>query len=151
MIEFCVPKDELEKALAALKQAEANGFLHCMPVFRMLPGGRGLDEWVAAYDDLVVRTAPDDLNADYGRARGMTVEQRFEGGVFVDNEVLEQRCSACGDRQIMTPSGITCLQGHAGVVAAPPMDTCEHQFEGGRRLRALRPMLFYSRAPSGDR
>ena len=83
MMEFCIGADALRKALAEIEQAEANGFEHCLAVFRTTSVGRSLDECRAVFSDLSERAHPTDGNFNWGRFQAVTKRNKFVGGKLV--------------------------------------------------------------------
>jgi hypothetical protein len=79
-MEFCIGADALRKALAEIEAAEANGFMHCMAVFRLTSAGQRLDDCRAEYSDLSERAHPTNPALNWGRFQGVTRNNRFENG-----------------------------------------------------------------------
>lgn len=71
-MEFCTDAASLRKALADIERAEANGFQHCLAVFRLTQAGPSLSDVRAEYTDLVERGHPTDARLNWGRFQGVT-------------------------------------------------------------------------------
>ena len=82
-MEFCIGADALRKALAEIEQAEANGFMHCLAVFRMASAGPSLDQCRAEYSDLSERGSPRDPSLNWGRFQAVTKRNKLIDGKLV--------------------------------------------------------------------
>lgn len=82
-MELCISADDLRKAIIDIEKAEANGFMHCLAVFKMTSAGRNLDECRAEYSDLSERAHPTDANFNWGRFQGVTRRNKFVDGKLV--------------------------------------------------------------------
>lgn len=80
---FCIDAEQLRAALKEIKAAEANGFHHCLAVFRMSSAGRMINDCRAEYSDLLERAHPTDDNFNWGRFQGVTRRNRFVDGELV--------------------------------------------------------------------
>jgi hypothetical protein len=69
MIRVCVTKKELEKSLAALKEATTKGFKHSVVVFNLKQCGYMLDENLLEFDGLVLKTYPNLAKGNYGYSK----------------------------------------------------------------------------------
>lgn len=67
MIEMCLTRAELLKALKQLDIARENGFKHSLVIIRLKKAGVCVDEFVAEYDSLILKSHPTNLNKDWGR------------------------------------------------------------------------------------
>lgn len=79
-MEFCIDAAQLRRALKDIEAAEANGFNHCLAVFRMTSAGPTLGECRAEYSDLSERAHPADPSLNWGRFQGVTRRHRFKDG-----------------------------------------------------------------------
>jgi hypothetical protein len=82
-MEFVITAEQLRAALKDIEAAEANGFNHCLAVFRMATAGRMLDQNRAEYSDMIEKAHPTDGRLDWGRFQGVTRRHRFKGGKLV--------------------------------------------------------------------
>ena len=82
-MELCITPDELRKALTDIEQAEANGFMHCLSVFRVSSAGRMLDQCRMEYDSLIEKAHPTDGNLNWGRFQSVTRRNKFKGGKLI--------------------------------------------------------------------
>lgn len=80
---FCIDATQLRKALAEIEAAEANGFMHCLAVFRMASAGHMLDDNRAEYSDLIEKADPTNGHLDWGRFQSVTKRNRFVDGYLV--------------------------------------------------------------------
>lgn len=71
-MEFCTDAASLRKALEDIERAEANGFKHCLAVFRLTQAGHSVSDVRAEYSDLVERGHPTDRSLNWGRFQGVT-------------------------------------------------------------------------------
>jgi len=94
-MDFCISADQLRKALADIEAAEANGFMHCLSVFRMSSVGRMLSSCQAEYSDMIERAHPYDGSLDWGRFQGVSRNNRFVDGRLVR---IADRESASAER-----------------------------------------------------
>lgn len=75
MIRFTVTKDELEKALAMLKDCEDKGFAYSKAVFALTQVGRSLGEDTSEFDDRVIlKKHPTDGRGNYGNVSKLELE-----------------------------------------------------------------------------
>ncbi len=82
-MEFCITGIELRKALAEIEQAEANGFHHCLSIFKLAAVGLMLSDCRASYDDIIERAHFTNGAFDWGRGQGVTRNFRFVDGKLV--------------------------------------------------------------------
>lgn len=82
-MEFVINATELRAALQEIEAAEANGFLHCQAVLRLVSTGRSLDQCVAVYSDLFEKAHPTDARLNWGRCQGVTKRNKFVEGELV--------------------------------------------------------------------
>ena len=82
-MEFCITAEQLRKALADIEGAEANGFMHCLAVFRITSAGYHLGDCRATYSDLSERAHPTDGNLSWGRFQAVTKRNKFIDGKLV--------------------------------------------------------------------
>ncbi len=82
-MDFCITAEQLRAALKDIEAAEANGFHHCLAVFRLPAAGPMLDQNRAEYSDLIEKAHPTDGSLDWGRGQDVTRRHRFEGGRLV--------------------------------------------------------------------
>jgi hypothetical protein len=80
MMDFCISGEQLRAALADIDRAEANGFMHCLCVFKMTSAGPMLDDCMANYSDLLEKAHPSDARLDWGRFQSVTSRNRFVDG-----------------------------------------------------------------------
>jgi len=66
-MEFCITREQLEKALADLKVCEANGFAASDAVFYISSAGKGVTDCWAEYVDPVLKAHPTDPKQNWGR------------------------------------------------------------------------------------
>jgi len=74
---------KLRAALREIEQAEQNGFMHCLGVFKITSAGVMLDECRASYSDLLERAHPTDPSKNWGRFQAVTKRNRYENGKLV--------------------------------------------------------------------
>ena len=79
-MDFCIESGEIRKALAEIEAAEANGFMHCLAVFKIASAGPMLRNNRAKYSDLCEKAHPSDGNFDWGRSQNVTKRFRFKDG-----------------------------------------------------------------------
>ena len=96
---FCITAEQLKAALKDIEAAEANGFHHCLAVFRMASAGRMLDQNRAEYSDMIEKAHPTDGRLVWGRFQGVTRRNRFEGGGLVPISEANETSSATGGAQ----------------------------------------------------
>lgn len=82
-MDFCISAIELRKALADIERAEANGFNHCIPVFKITSAGAMIDSCRATYSDIIERAHPTDARFDWGRNQGVTRDNKFVDGELI--------------------------------------------------------------------
>lgn len=82
-MELCISAEELRKALAQIEEAEKNGFMHCLGVFKITQAGYMLDQCRATYSDLLERAHPQDGSLNWGRFQSVSKRHRFEDGKLV--------------------------------------------------------------------
>ena len=82
-MDFCITATELKKALEEIEQAEHNGFMYCLAVFRIVKAGRHITDNLAEYSDLFERAHPTDGNLDWGRFQAVSRYNRFIKGKLV--------------------------------------------------------------------
>jgi len=82
-MDFVITAEQLRVALKEIEAAEANGFHHCLAVFRMSTAGPMLDQNRAEYSDMIEKAHPTDGRLDWGRFQGVTRRHRFESGELV--------------------------------------------------------------------
>ncbi len=80
---FLIPKEDLEKALADIKAAEKNGFMHCKSVFKLVSYGSFLDEREAKYSDMSERAHPTNGALNWGTGQNITKNNAFKDGKLV--------------------------------------------------------------------
>ena len=80
---FCIDANQLRAALNKIEKAEANGFNHCLAVFKITQAGRMIDENRAEYSDLLERAHPTDENLNWGRFQGVSERNKFVAGHIV--------------------------------------------------------------------
>lgn len=70
MINFVIPRAELEKALEKLKLVEKNGFPHSDAVFEMVSVGRSISDSQAKFETVILKAHPTDPSKDWGCVTG---------------------------------------------------------------------------------
>jgi hypothetical protein len=83
-MEFCITAEQLRSALKDIEQAEKNGFMHCLAVFRFVSAGPMIDQNQANYSDLLERASPTDDSLNWGRFQSVTRHFRFADGKLID-------------------------------------------------------------------
>lgn len=83
---FIIPKDDLIAALAALEQAEKNGFKYCETIFELQHYEPNLERCYAKYSDLWERAHPTNGRLDWGRFQNITTKHKFVKGKLVPND-----------------------------------------------------------------
>lgn len=78
-IEICVSVDELERALAKLKEYTEAGFTHSLAVMEVSQAGEMLDDCRLRFRDVVAR-ASDGPQFNYGRFQILPGIHRFVNG-----------------------------------------------------------------------
>lgn len=78
-MDFCVDAATLRKALADIEAAEANGFMHCLAVMKLVSAGRMISDNRAEYSDMIERAHPTDGHLDWGRFQGVSKRNKFDG------------------------------------------------------------------------
>lgn len=82
-MDFKIPMEEINKALAEIDIAEQNGFHFCEPVFEIEYCGDWLDKRKAKYKELIEKAHPTDPNLDWGRGQDVTKKCKFIEGKLV--------------------------------------------------------------------
>lgn len=83
-MEMCIKAEELRKALKDIEDAEENGFMHCLAVFRLASTGGMLSDNLLEYSDLWAKAHSIDGNLDWGRYSGVTRRYRFKNGELTE-------------------------------------------------------------------
>ena len=65
MVDLCLTREELEKALAQLNIAYENGFKHSLAVVRLTEIGKTVSDHIATYDSLILKAHPTSPNKDW--------------------------------------------------------------------------------------
>lgn len=89
-MDFCIDATELRKALSQIEAAEANGFHHCLAVFRMSSVSRMLDGCRAEYSDLIEKAHPTNSAYNWGRFQGVSRANRFIDGKLVPTVTVSE-------------------------------------------------------------
>ncbi len=79
-MDFCIEADELRKALKDIEEAENNGFMYCLSVFKFTEIGVSLDQNRAGYSDMIEKAHPTDGNFNWGRFQVVTKYNKFING-----------------------------------------------------------------------
>jgi hypothetical protein len=87
MIEMCLTRKELVKALEQLDIAYKNGFKNSLAIVRLVKAGDNIDEFLAKYDSLILKAHPTDPNKDWGRTNNPHW-YAYRNGKCVDKEDL---------------------------------------------------------------
>ena len=66
-LELTISKDELEKALAEIKEAEDAGFMYCTPVFRIFEAGY-IGKTKAKWEGMLTKAHPTNGSFNWGRS-----------------------------------------------------------------------------------
>ena len=82
-IRFIIKKEELLKALGKLEEAERNGFMYCIPEFKLVSAGETLDENAAEYNEMVEKAHPTDNNLNWGIGQCVTERYTFSDGKLI--------------------------------------------------------------------
>lgn len=82
-LDFCIKIDELKKAMEDISEAEANGFDHCLCVFKIVKAGTMLDDNLANYSDLIEKAHETNGNLNWGRHQDVTKNNKFEDGNLI--------------------------------------------------------------------
>lgn len=82
-MELCINAKQLRKALKEIEEAERNGFMYCLAVFKITSAGHMLDNCRATYNDLIEKAHPTDGNFDWGRFQGVSKDNKFKNGELV--------------------------------------------------------------------
>jgi hypothetical protein len=82
-MDFCIGADALRKALADVEQAEANGFMHCLAIFKLVSAGPAIGDCRADYSDLSERAHPTNPAFNWGRFQAVTKRHKFVDGELV--------------------------------------------------------------------
>jgi hypothetical protein len=73
----------MRAALREIEEAEANGFNHCLSVFKLSHVGVMLYQCTAEYSDIFERAHPTDGNLNWGRHQRVTKNCKFVDGELV--------------------------------------------------------------------
>lgn len=82
-MDFCIDATALRRALAEIEAAEANGFMHCLAIFRMVSVGASIDQCRAEFSDLSERGHPHDPSLNWGRFQAVTKRNKLVDGKLV--------------------------------------------------------------------
>jgi hypothetical protein len=82
-MEFVINAQQLRKALKDIEAAEANGFMYCEAVFKLVQAGRMLSDCKAEYSDLCEKAHPTNAHFDWGRCQGVSRSNKFVNGRLV--------------------------------------------------------------------
>jgi len=85
-MEICIKAEELRKALKEIEEAESNGFMHCLSVFRTSSGGEMLDDNLLEYSDIWVKAHSIDGSLDWGRFQKVYRYYTFSDGKLISKE-----------------------------------------------------------------
>ena len=75
-MEVCITLAELEKALAALRDAKAHGLKHSLACLQLVQGGRRVDECLVAFNGVILRASATDPSKNWGRGNPADVAYR---------------------------------------------------------------------------
>jgi hypothetical protein len=67
MIEMCLTRAELLKAIKQLDIAHANGFKHSLAIISLTKAGECVSDFRGEYDSLILRAHPTSQKKDWGR------------------------------------------------------------------------------------
>ncbi len=79
-MEFIIKKEQLERALKEIEQAEKNGFYYCEPVFKLVSAGYILTDCKAVYSDIIEKAHPTNSKLNWGRFQEVTKSYEFVDG-----------------------------------------------------------------------
>ena len=82
-MEFCIGAKALREALAEIEVAEANGFMHCLAIFKLTSAGPCIGDCRAEFSDLSERAHPTDGRLNWGRFQAVTKRHQFVDGRLV--------------------------------------------------------------------
>ena len=80
---FVISAEQLRAALRDIEAAEANGFMYCEAVFKIVQAGIMLSDCKAEYSDLYEKAHPTDGNFDWGRFQGVSKRNKFINGELI--------------------------------------------------------------------
>lgn len=67
MIEMCLTRAELLKAIEHLDIAIANGFKHSLAIINLATAGECVSDFMGEYNSLILKSHPTNRNKDWGR------------------------------------------------------------------------------------
>ena len=82
-MDFCISKEQLEKALEQLEVARENGFKDSLVVLKVYTEGETDSNFLSRYDSVILKAHPTNPNFNWGRMWDLDW-QRFENGRFVN-------------------------------------------------------------------
>lgn len=82
-MEFVINAEQLRKALKDIEAAEANGFMYCEAVFKLVQAGIMISDCKAEYSDLCEKAHPTNANFDWGRFQRVSKRNKFINGKLV--------------------------------------------------------------------
>lgn len=82
-MELCIDAENLRKALSEIEAAEANGFMYCQAILRIVSAGPMLSDCRVEYSDLSEKAHPTNGNLDWGRFQSVSKRNRFIDGKLV--------------------------------------------------------------------
>jgi hypothetical protein len=80
---FVINAEQLRKALKDIEAAEANGFMYCEAVFRIVQTGKTISDCKAEYSDLCEKAHPTNSYFNWGRFQGVSKRNKLVDGKLI--------------------------------------------------------------------